>query len=104
MVGNKDVTTANAKDIMMRIIDGEEKTPIEIAKEHGYLGGPISDKDLEDICEQILKENDAIVKKIKNTGNAGPVQALVGAVMKKTNRRGEPKKIFGILNDKIGKL
>jgi len=54
MVNSKDISAANAKDIMMHIIDGEEKSPIDIAKESGYLGGPISDKDLEDICLQVI--------------------------------------------------
>lgn len=104
MVNSKDVSANNAKDIMMRIIDGEEKSPLEIAKDSGYLGGPISDNDLEDVCNQVLEDDKAIVDKIKATGVAGPIKALVGNVMKRTNRRGDPKKIFEIIKAKIDKM
>ena len=93
MIQNQDVSVANAKDIMQRVIDGDENSPLEIAKQLGYLGGAIDDKELEMICIQVLNDDKSIVQKIKNTGNMGPLQALVGNVMKRTHRKGDPKKI-----------
>ena len=39
MVHEQNITVANAKQVMMKIIDGDERHPNEIAEEQGYIGG-----------------------------------------------------------------
>lgn len=78
---------------MTRIIDGDEDTPTQIADKLGLIGDEISLQDVQDVIDQVLEEKKTIVQKILRTGKTGPVMSLVGSVMQKLNKRGDPKLI-----------
>ncbi len=42
------------------------------------------------IIDEVLSSNKATVDKIKESGKDGPVMFLVGQVMKKINKKGDP--------------
>ena len=53
------------------------------------------------MVEGVLEQNDLIVDKIIKTGKEGPVKALVGKVMKVSNRKGDPLRIKSLIEDAI---
>lgn len=52
--------------------------------------------------EEVLKANKSTVDKIKESGNQGPVMFLVGQVMKKINKQGDPQEIQKAIKAKLG--
>ena len=42
MVHEDEITVANAKQVMYAIVDGDERTPSEIAKHAGFVGEVIT--------------------------------------------------------------
>ena len=63
---------------MMKIIDGDRKMPGEIAEELGFSGVHLDDKELRDMVQGVLEQNNSIVDKIIKSGKEGPIKALVG--------------------------
>lgn len=96
-----DVTIANGKQIMMRIIDGDERMPQEIADDLGLTRGTDMNQEVHDAVTLVIESNPEIVKKIKE-GNDRPIMSLVGQVMKAVNRRGDPVVIKSMLAKDIG--
>jgi Asp-tRNA(Asn)/Glu-tRNA(Gln) amidotransferase B subunit len=86
---------------MMRIIDDDTRTPIEIADHLGFTGATISNADIEAAVKDVVGKNPQIVQKILKTGNKGPVMSLVGKVMDVVNRKGDPIVIQNLINDEI---
>lgn len=86
---------------MMRVIDGSSEMPSQIAQSLGYIGDAITDQEVQQAVDSVLQSNAAIVDKIVKTGKTGPVMALVGKVMQMLNKRGDPKQILILINDKL---
>jgi Asp-tRNA(Asn)/Glu-tRNA(Gln) amidotransferase B subunit len=50
----------------------------------------------------VLSANKSTVDKIKESGKDGPVMFLVGQVMKKINKKGDPQEIQKLIKTKLG--
>ena len=73
--------------------------PDEIVKEKGWV--QIRDqKEIEDIIEQVMKENPDIVESIRG-GKEKAMSFLVGQVMKKSQGKANPQLVNKILLEKI---
>ena len=46
MVSDQEITVANAKQVMMAIIDGDARMPSEIAEEQGFVGTIITSEEV----------------------------------------------------------
>lgn len=103
MIQKGAVSAANAKELIKLKIDGDDRSPQLIAQSLGFLGGPISDDDLGKMSDLVIEDNKSIAQKVK-AGETGKLQALVGEMMKRTNKKGDPKKINEILIEKIKNL
>ena len=64
MVHEQSVTVANAKQVMMAIVDGDERMPSQIAEDSGFVGGPTTPDEVKQACADIIAANPDIVKKI----------------------------------------
>ena len=104
MVHDQKITVANAKLVMMAIIDDDKRSPSQIAEEQGLMGGIMTSDEVRDAVMSCIKDeaNAAVVGKILG-GNSRPVMSLVGKVMKAVNRRGDPVVIKKMLEDEIVK-
>ena len=67
----------NAKEIAYTIIDGDTRSPTEIAKNKNLLGTNTG-MAYEKFIEEVISSNKSTVDKIKETGKDGPVMFLVG--------------------------
>lgn len=56
-MAQKGVTISNGKDVMMRVIDGDDREPTAIASELGYIGPGITDHDLKALVVLTLDSN-----------------------------------------------
>ena len=83
------------------MIEGDQRMPDEIARTSGFVGEQMTPADVEQACREIIEGNKAIVDKVIATGRDGPVMALVGQVMKKLNRRGDPVQIRHTIEQQI---
>ena len=104
MVHEQSITAANAKQVMMKIVDGDTRMPSVIAEEQGFVGGtPISDE-VREACKAALAdpESSAAIQKYI-AGDSRAVMVIVGRIMKAVNRRGDPVVIKGLLEEGIQK-
>ena len=76
----------------MSIVDGNKQSVSEIATALGFSTDEITEEVLTQTVTEIIAKNEKLVKKILK-GNKGPIQALVGQVLKQTGRKGDPMKI-----------
>jgi Asp-tRNA(Asn)/Glu-tRNA(Gln) amidotransferase B subunit len=90
LIKDSRISVANGKEIMMRIIDGDQRMPTEIADSLNFTGEVITSAEVKAAVDDILAKNQQIVQKIQKTGNMGPVMSLVGKVMDAVNRKGDP--------------
>ena len=91
----------NAKEISYLIIDGDVREPYTIAKEKGMLGSG-NEVDFTKIIAEVIATNKTTVDKIKESGKDGPIMFLVGQVMKKTNKQGDPQEILKLIKAFLG--
>ena len=91
LVETSKLSLISAKEIAYLIIDGDKRSPLEIATGLGLLGG--EQVDYNSIITEILDANKKTVDKIKESGKDGPVMFLVGQVMKRIKNQGEPQEI-----------
>ena len=56
MVSEESITVANAKLVMMSIVDGDERMPSVIAEERGFVGGPMTTDEVRSACEVALTD------------------------------------------------
>ena len=104
LLHSEKITVANAKVVMRKIIDGDSETPTVIADKLGLTGDAMTDEVMDDKIIEVLEEKKKIVDKIIKTGKTGPLMSLVGSVMQKLNKRGDPKLIQRKLTDHIEKM
>ena len=95
---DQNITVQNAKQIMMSIVDGDDRMPSEIAEEQGFVGSSAtSDEVLQAVAAALSDpENAQNIKKVQD-GNARGIMPVVGRVMKAVNRRGDPVVIKQLL-------
>lgn len=104
MIKENQVTTINAKQVMMAIIDGDQRLPSVIADELGFRGGAVADEAIVVQVGIVIDQNPLIVEKIIKKNRTGPIMALVGQVMSATNRRGDPVLIKHLIVERIEKI
>lgn len=100
LVSGGKLSLLNAKELAYIIIDGDKRDPIVIATDKGLLGTESINYDK--IIEEVLASNKSTVDKIKESGKDGPVMFLVGQVMKKISKQGDPKEIQKLIKKKLG--
>ena len=61
MLHENDITTANGKLVMMQIIDGDERSPKEIAQDLGLTATVTINQEVQDAVAQVIEENPSIV-------------------------------------------
>jgi len=97
LVQSGKLSLLNGKEISYQIIDGDLRDPEVIAREKGVLsegdGPSTSSLNFDGFIEEVLTANKSTVDKIRESGKDGPVMFLVGQVMKKTNKQGDPQEI-----------
>lgn len=86
LLEKKAITELKAKDILRKFIP-ESFSPKKEAEEHAKIS---SESDLEDICKEVIKENQSAVKDYK-AGIKESLNFLIGKVMQKTNKRADFK-------------
>jgi len=101
LIKDSQISVANGKEIMMKIIDGDERMPTEMADKLGFTGAVITSAEVKAAVDDVLSKNPQIIQKIQKTGNMGPVMSLVGKVMEAVNRKGDPVVIQTLITDKI---
>lgn len=89
---------------MYRIIDGDRYNPRQIAEKLNHIGALVTLQDLERAINDVMAERSKIVEKILKTGKTGPVTKLIGEVMVKLNRRGDPQTIRELIDMKLERL
>ena len=95
---DQNITVQNAKQIMMSIVDGDDRMPSAIAEEQGFVGGSAtSDEVLQAVAAALSDpENAQNIKKVQD-GDARGIMPVVGRVMRAVNRRGDPVVIKQLL-------
>ncbi len=88
LVVNSKLSLLNAKELAYNIVDGDLRDPEIIASEKGLLVTESINYDSH--IEDVLVSNKVTVEKIKESGKDGPIMFLVGQVMKKVNKQGDP--------------
>ena len=98
MVHEQNITVANAKQVMMAIIDGDERMPAQIAADQGFTGIDVTSDEVKEAVGEVISDpnNAAIIEKILG-GNDRPIMSLVGKVMGAVNRRGDPVMIKSLI-------
>ena len=61
MVHDQKMTVANAKHVMMAIIDGDDRMPATIAEDSGFVGGPMTSEEVVVAVQEIIAVNPEIV-------------------------------------------
>ncbi len=92
------ISTKIAKDVL-DIMVKSGKAPDEIVK-NAELQVISGEKELEEICNEIISENSKVVKDFQK-GKTQALQFLIGQAMQKTKGRANPKMVVQILNKKL---
>ncbi|XP_044270966.1 glutamyl-tRNA(Gln) amidotransferase subunit B, mitochondrial [Tribolium madens] len=96
-----DITRNTAKLVLVEIIQGRQKRPLEIVEENNWL--QITDEDsLRKLCQEVLDENEKVVKQYKG-GKSKVFKAFLGFVATKSKQRADMKKCDRILRELLEK-
>lgn len=100
MVASKDINGKQAKEIFIKMLDGESGTPREIADKFGMK--QITDTGaIEKIIDEVIAANAPQVEQYKS-GKVGLLGFFVGNVMKKSGGSANPAVVNEILKQKLG--
>jgi aspartyl-tRNA(Asn)/glutamyl-tRNA(Gln) amidotransferase subunit B len=87
--------------VLEAVLQGTDKTPLEIVKENDWM--QITDRgDLLKLCEEVLRENEKVVKQYK-AGKSKVFKALMGCVAAKSKQRADMAKCDAILKELLSK-
>ncbi len=100
MVGDRQITTSTAKELLERVED-TGMTPAEIVASEG-LAQVSDDAELQGLAEQILAESQEQVKAYR-AGKATLIGWFVGQVMRKTGGKADPQRTREILEDLLSR-
>ncbi|XP_019870818.1 glutamyl-tRNA(Gln) amidotransferase subunit B, mitochondrial [Aethina tumida] len=101
LLQNGEISRNTAKYLLSRIIEGISERPIDIVKSEGLLQ-ITSEQELTSLCEEVLKENDKLVKQYK-AGKTKIFKALMGLIAGKSKGRADMGKCDKILKDLLSK-
>ena len=100
MIASSEINGKQAKEIFIKMLDGEAGTPHEIADKFGMK--QITDTSaIESAVDEVIKNNPAQVEQYRG-GKVGLLGFFVGQVMKETKGRANPKSVNEILRSIIG--
>ena len=99
MIGESTINGKQAKEIFIKMLDGESGTPREIADKFGMK--QMTDTGaIEKIIDEVIATNPAQVEQYKS-GKVGLLGFFVGNVMKKTGGTANPAVVNEILRNKL---
>ena len=100
MVASRDINGKQAKEIFIKMLDGESGTPREIADKFGMK--QITDTGaIEKIIDEVIAANAPQVEQYKS-GKVGLLGFFVGNVMKATHGQANPAMVSDLLKQKLG--
>jgi aspartyl-tRNA(Asn)/glutamyl-tRNA(Gln) amidotransferase subunit B len=99
MISDGDISGKIAKDIFIKMLDGESGTPREIAEKHGLKQNNDTGA-IAAAVDAVLAANAAQVAEYKS-GKTGLLGFFVGAVMKATGGTANPGTVNEILREKL---
>lgn len=100
MISGAEINGKQAKEIFIKMLDGETGTPHEIADKHGMK--QMTDTGaIEKIIDDVLSQNASQVEQYKS-GKVGLFGFFVGAVMRATGGKANPTVVNEILKKKLG--
>ena len=99
MIGDNTINGKQAKEIFIKMLDGENGTPREIADKFGMK--QMTDTGaIEAIIDEVIAANPSQVEQYKS-GKVGLLGCFVGNVMKKTGGTANPAVVNEILRNKL---
>ena len=99
MIGDNTINGKQAKEIFIKMLDGESGTPREIADKFGMK--QMTDTGaIEAIIDEVITANPSQVEQYKS-GKVGLLGFFVGNVMKKTGGTANPAVVNEILRKKL---
>jgi aspartyl-tRNA(Asn)/glutamyl-tRNA(Gln) amidotransferase subunit B len=99
LVDENKITGKTAKELFARVLNSGED-PAAIVEREGLA--QVSDAgEIEKLVDEVLAANPDIIAKVRN-GNLGPMQALVGQVMKKSRGKANPALVQELVKTKLG--
>jgi len=100
MIASSEINGKQAKEIFIKILDGESGTPHEIADKFGMK--QITDTSaIESAVDEVIKNNPAQVEQYQS-GKTGLLGFFVGNVMKATKGQANPAVVNELLRKKLG--
>ena len=100
MIGSSEINGKQAKEIFIKMLDGEAGTPHEIADKFGMK--QITDTSaIESAVDEVIKNNPAQVEQYRG-GKVGLLGFFVGNVMKATKGQANPAVVNELLRKKLG--
>lgn len=99
MIGNNTINGKQAKEIFIKMLDGESGTPREIADKFG-MKQMTDTAAIEGIIDEVITANPSQVEQYKS-GKVGLLGFFVGNVMKKTGGTANPAVVNEILRNKL---
>ncbi|MEX0920740.1 MAG: Asp-tRNA(Asn)/Glu-tRNA(Gln) amidotransferase subunit GatB [Candidatus Pacearchaeota archaeon] len=96
LIENKKITEHKAREIL-RSWTSESRSPKEEISKHKM----ISNKEVENICEEVIKEHSSAVEDYKS-GKGAALNFLMGQVMRKSDKRANQEVVIRILKEKLG--
>ena len=99
MIGNNTINGKQAKEIFIKMLDGESGTPREIADKFG-MKQMTDTAAIEGIIDEVITANPSQVEQYKS-GKVGLLGFFVGNVMKKTGGTANPAVVNEILRKKL---
>jgi len=100
MIAGNEINGKQAKDIFIKMLDGERGTIHEIADKYGMK--QITDTGaIESAVDEVIKNNPAQVEQYKS-GKVGLLGFFVGNVMKATKGQANPAMVSDLLKKKLG--
>ena len=99
MIGNNTINGKQAKEIFIKMLDGESGTPREIADKFG-MKQMTDTAAIEGIIDEVITANQSQVEQYKS-GKVGLLGFFVGNVMKKTGGTANPAVVNEILRNKL---
>ena len=99
MLGENTINGKQAKEIFIKMLDGESGTPREIADKFGMK--QMTDTGaIESIVDEVIAKNPAQVEQYKS-GKVGLLGFFVGNIMKATGGTANPAVVNEILRNKL---
>ena len=100
MIGANEINGKQAKEIFIKMLDGETGTPKEIADKFG-MKQMTDTSAIEKVIDEVIANNPAQVEQYKS-GKVGLFGFFVGSVMKATGGKANPAVVNEIMKKKLG--